>query len=211
VRLSWRPRSPHCSFVSRPLQARRTRGLRLLHRDRESHKPAERLPELRRAQRRAVGADGRPTFPALHARGADGKRLGSPRGAIPCFHSLRHTCASWAIADGDGAEEVSWQLGHKDSIATREVYISEVRSVERTARRRSLWRRVRGLSPRSLCRCTENCRGQQSHLRTRIAFGPRRVLRSSYRVRAGRTAAVKSVVGNRGSGSLDLSNVRRYA
>ena len=92
--------------------------------------------ELRRAQQKATDVDGRPTFPALHARDADGKRLAVPRGAIPCFHSFRHTCASWAIADGDGAEEVSWQLGHKDSIVTRKVYISEVRSVERTARRR---------------------------------------------------------------------------
>ncbi|MBS1895551.1 MAG: tyrosine-type recombinase/integrase [Actinobacteria bacterium] len=93
--------------------------------------------ELRRAQRKAIDDEGQPTFPVLHARGADGKRLPVPRGSVPCFHSFRHTCASWAIADGDGAEEVSWQLGHKDSIVTRKVYVSEVRSVERTARRRS--------------------------------------------------------------------------
>jgi hypothetical protein len=57
-------------------------------------------------------------------------------GAIPSFHSFRHTCASWAIADGDGTEEVSWQLGHKDSTVTRKIYISEVKSAERSARRR---------------------------------------------------------------------------
>ncbi|MBS1675796.1 MAG: site-specific integrase [Actinobacteria bacterium] len=92
--------------------------------------------ELRKAQRKAHDGDGRPTFPVLHRRDSEGKRMKVPRGAVPCFHSFRHTCASWAIADGDGAEEVSWQLGHKDSIVTRKVYIAEVRSAERTARRR---------------------------------------------------------------------------
>lgn len=92
--------------------------------------------DLRKAQRKARDAGGRPTFPVLHRRDAKGKPAEVPRGAVPCFHSFRHTCASWAIADGDGAEEVSWQLGHKDSIVTRKVYIAEVRSAERTARRR---------------------------------------------------------------------------
>jgi hypothetical protein len=37
---------------------------------------------------------------------------------------------------GEGAEEVSWQLGHKDSTVTRKVYVQEVKSAERSARRR---------------------------------------------------------------------------
>lgn len=44
--------------------------------------------------------------------------------------------ASWAIAEGEGAEEVSWQLGHKDSTVTRKIYIQEVKSAERSAKRR---------------------------------------------------------------------------
>ena len=58
------------------------------------------------------------------------------RGTVPNFHAFRHTAASEAIAAGDGAEEVSWQLGHKDSNVTRAVYVQEVKSAERRARRR---------------------------------------------------------------------------
>lgn len=93
--------------------------------------------ELRRAQKRATDPDGNPTFPVLHAKDPDGRRARVPRGAVPCFHSFRHTCASWAIAAGERAEEVSWQLGHKDSVVTRKIYIREVKSAERTARRRA--------------------------------------------------------------------------
>jgi len=92
--------------------------------------------ELRRAQKTAAGADGRPTFPTLHRTDANGNPVPVPRGAIPCFHSFRHTAASWAIAEGEGAEEVSWQLGHKDSTVTRKIYIQEVKSAERSAKRR---------------------------------------------------------------------------
>ena len=59
------------------------------------------------------------------------------RGAVPNFHAFRHTAASEAIAAGDGAEEVSWQLGHKNSNVTRAVYVQEVKSAERRARRRA--------------------------------------------------------------------------
>ncbi len=45
--------------------------------------------------------------------------------------------ASEAVAAGESAEEISWQLGHKNSIITRAVYIQEVKSAERTARRRA--------------------------------------------------------------------------
>jgi integrase len=60
-----------------------------------------------------------------------------PRGAGPNFHSFRHTAASEAIAGGEAVEEVSWQLGHRNSNVTRTVYLQEVKSAERTARRRS--------------------------------------------------------------------------
>ena len=59
------------------------------------------------------------------------------RGVLPSFHSFRHTATSEAIAAGESAEEISWQLGHKNSIVTRAVYIQEVKSAERTARRRA--------------------------------------------------------------------------
>lgn len=91
---------------------------------------------LRRAQKAARDDNGRATFPLLHQEDAAGELVPVPRGAIPCFHSFRHTAASWAIAEGEGAEEVSWQLGHKDSTVTRKVYVQEVKSAERSARRR---------------------------------------------------------------------------
>lgn len=92
--------------------------------------------ELRRAQKRAKDAEGNPTFPILHQRDAEGKPVKVPRGAVPSFHSFRHNCASHAIAEGEGAEEVSWQLGHKDPTVTRKIYIHEVKSAERSAKRR---------------------------------------------------------------------------
>ena len=56
---------------------------------------------------------------------------------MPNFHAFRHTAASDAIAAGDGAEEVSWQLEHKNSNVTRAVYVQEVESAERRARVRA--------------------------------------------------------------------------
>jgi integrase len=91
---------------------------------------------LRRAQNAARDDNGRPTFPILHQKDDADEPVPVPRGAIPCFHSFRHTAASWAIAEGEGAEEVSWQLGHRDSNVTRKIYIQEVKSAERSARRR---------------------------------------------------------------------------
>ena len=45
-----------------------------------------------------------------------------------------------------GFEEVSWQLGHRNSVVTRAVYVHELRTAERTARRReSLERRYGNL------------------------------------------------------------------
>jgi integrase len=92
---------------------------------------------LRCAQRGAVDEHGRPTFPALHETDARGRRVPPPRGSVPSYHSFRHTAASVAIADGESAEEVSWQLGHKNSTVTRAIYIQEIHSHERSARRRA--------------------------------------------------------------------------
>ena len=60
-----------------------------------------------------------------------------PRNVVPSFHSFRHTAASEAIAAGESAEEVSWQLGHKSSIVTRSVYVQQIKNAERTAHRRA--------------------------------------------------------------------------
>lgn len=92
---------------------------------------------LRRAQRDARDDAGQPTFPILHECGEDGRRVVVPPGTLPSFHGFRHTAASEAIAAGESAEEVSWQLGHKSSLVTRAVYVQEVKSAERTARRRA--------------------------------------------------------------------------
>jgi integrase len=94
------------------------------------------LRALRRAQERAVDSRGRPTFPALHERDERGRRLPPAPGTVPSFHSFRHTAASHAIAAGESAEEVSWQLGHRNSVVTRAVYVHELKTAERTARRR---------------------------------------------------------------------------
>lgn len=91
---------------------------------------------LRRAETEARRADGSATFPALHATDAQGAPLAPAPGAVPSFHGLRHTAASEAIRDGESAEEVSWQLGHKDSTVTRKVYVHEIKSAERSGERR---------------------------------------------------------------------------
>ena len=88
------------------------------------------MRELRRSQRRAVDAQGNPTLPALHNRGDDGRRAPVPHGTIPSFDSFRHTAASEAIAAGESSEDMSFLLGHKNSIVTRTVYTQEIRSRE---------------------------------------------------------------------------------
>jgi integrase len=93
---------------------------------------------LRAAQRRAVSPQAKPTFPVLQEVDRRGRPVPPPLGAVPCFHSFRHTAASRAIANGESAEEVAWQLGHRNSVVTRSVYIQEIKSVERLARRRQL-------------------------------------------------------------------------
>jgi len=95
------------------------------------------LRALRVAMGNAQAEDGSPTFPVLHGVDRDGKALPTPRGAVPSFHAFRHTAASQAIRDGESAEEVSWQLGHRSSVVTRAVYIRELRDAERSTQRRA--------------------------------------------------------------------------
>jgi integrase len=93
--------------------------------------------ELRKAQVAAVDAKGRPTFPLLHVLDEDGDPVKPPRNTIPSWHSLRHSAASEAIHAGDSVEEVSWRLGHKNSITTARIYTHELKSAKRSAERRA--------------------------------------------------------------------------
>lgn len=93
--------------------------------------------ELRATMRDARLDNGELAFPILSETDAQGKPLKVERGDVPSFHSFRHSAASEAIDAGDDAEEVSWMLGHKDSTVTRRVYLHEIKSRERSAKRRS--------------------------------------------------------------------------
>ena len=102
------------------------------------------LRALRLAQTKARDDAGELTFPALHVRDERGAPVPVPRGAVPNFHGFRHSAASEAIAAGESAEEVSWQLGHRNTVVTRTVYLQEIRSAERSARRRDQMERRYG-------------------------------------------------------------------
>jgi integrase len=90
--------------------------------------------ELRATMKAAKLANGRFAFPILSETDDQDNPVPIPKGAVPSLHSFRHTYASDAISRGDGTEEVSWDLGHRDSTVTRRVYISEVRTAERSAK-----------------------------------------------------------------------------
>jgi integrase len=92
--------------------------------------------ELRATMKRARLDNGRLAFPILSETDEDDKPVKVERGDVPSFHSFRHSAASHGIANGDGVEETSWLLGHKDSTVTRRVYIEEVTTAERSAKRR---------------------------------------------------------------------------
>lgn len=80
--------------------------------------------------------NGQLAFPILSNVDADGEPVKVERGELPSFHSFRHNAASNVIAEGDGAEEAAWLLGHKDSTVTRRVYVEEIKSAERSSERR---------------------------------------------------------------------------
>ena len=86
---------------------------------------------LKAAQKRARTREGGPTFPDLHG---DAR---VPHGSVPSFHSFRHTAASYALAAGDTAEEVSWMLRHKTPAVTRAIYLHEVKTADRRHRART--------------------------------------------------------------------------
>lgn len=86
---------------------------------------------LKAAQKHARTRAGKPTFPDLHLDAP------TPRGAVPNFHSFRHTAASYALAAGDTAEEISWMLRHKTPAVTRAIYLQEVTSREQLNKTRA--------------------------------------------------------------------------
>jgi integrase len=92
---------------------------------------------LRSAQLKATDADGTPTFPVLHAKGEDGAPAPVPHGAVPSFHSFRHTVASRALLGGESVDEVAFLLGHRDANVTRAVYVRELSDARRRTMRRS--------------------------------------------------------------------------
>jgi integrase len=78
---------------------------------------------LRKAQQRATDKHGRPSFPVLHEKAADGRPTPVPAGAVPSMHSFRHTVASRALLAGESVDEVAFLLGHRDATVTRVVYV----------------------------------------------------------------------------------------
>ena len=92
---------------------------------------------LRKAQQHATDEDGRPTFPILHEKTADGTPRPVPAGAVPSMHSFRHTVASRALLAGESVDEVAFLLGHRDATVTRVVYVHEIADARRRRMRRS--------------------------------------------------------------------------
>ncbi len=93
--------------------------------------------ELRATMKDARLDNGELAFPILSETDDQGRPVKLERGDVPSFHSFRHSAASEAFDAGDDAEEISWLLGHKDSTVTRRVYLHEIRSRERSIKRRS--------------------------------------------------------------------------
>jgi integrase len=126
------------------------------------------LRALRQAQLRARTPDGKPTFPVLFEAAPDehGRwipRKGPvPRNALPHIHSLRHTAASEAIAAGESVEEVSWMLGHRDSVVTKQVYTHELKTEERRRRRRALLEERYGAALEASLEATDGSRRRQT-------------------------------------------------
>lgn len=139
------PRQLAAMLVKHQVAARDTRPSAFVFASRSGRVLAQRnvIRALKTTQRRAVDAEGKPTFPMMFEPEPDAKGRWVPvsgqlpKGAAPTFHGFRHSAASEAIAAGESAEEVSWQLGHKSSLVTRAVYVQEIKSAERTAKRRA--------------------------------------------------------------------------
>lgn len=93
--------------------------------------------ELRATMKAARLDDDQLAFPILSQTDDQNQPVKIERGDVPSFHSFRHSAASEAFDAGDDAEEISWLLGHKDSTVTRRVYLHEIKSRERSIRRRS--------------------------------------------------------------------------
>lgn len=93
--------------------------------------------ELRATMKRAKLDNGKLAFPILSELDDDGKPVKVERGQLPSFHSFRHGAASDVIAEGDNLEEAAWLLGHKDSTVTARVYVDEVKTAERSSKRRA--------------------------------------------------------------------------
>lgn len=92
---------------------------------------------LRKAQQRASDGHGRPTFPLLHEKAADGEPTPVAAGTVPSMHSFRHTVASRALLAGESVDEVAFLLGHRDATVTRVVYVHEIADARRRQMRRS--------------------------------------------------------------------------
>lgn len=92
---------------------------------------------LRTAQRDAVDALGRPTFPLLHESDEAGRPIPVAHGELPSMHSFRHTVASRALLAGESVDEIAFLLGHRDANVTRAVYVRELADTRRRSMRRS--------------------------------------------------------------------------
>jgi integrase len=91
---------------------------------------------LRQAQTMATTPNREPSFPALHARDAQGKPVAVQHGGIPSMHSFRHTVASRALLAGESVDEIAFLLGHCDANVTRAVYVRELSDARRRTMRR---------------------------------------------------------------------------
>jgi len=76
---------------------------------------------LREAQRKAKDESGNPTFPVLHVRDDQGRRVPVQYGELPSMHSFRHTVASRALLAGESIDEIAFLVGHRDANVTRAV------------------------------------------------------------------------------------------
>ena len=79
----------------------------------------------------------------------DRKPAAKPLGKYPRIHDLRHSCASWLIADGVPISVVQLQLGHESIKTTSEVYIHVTPGMMATAAH-SLGRTLAGSMPELL-------------------------------------------------------------